>query len=74
MSTDPSSNEGAANALVDEAYSLKDQIRRVVARSREMTNAYKGVNRAIETAILEMDMGQARNDDGPASQGQEREA
>ncbi len=71
MSTNPFLNEGAANALVDEACSPDDQARHAVARWREMANACEGVNRAIETAILDMDMGQVRNNDAPASQGAE---
>jgi hypothetical protein len=74
MSTDTFKKEGAANALVDEARSLTDQIRRTVAQSREITRAYKGVNQAIEAAILEIDMGPARNDDVAASRDHEREA
>jgi hypothetical protein len=57
MSTHNFETEGAANALVDEARFLADQVRQDAARSREVTQSLKLANQALEAAIFEIDVG-----------------
>ena len=74
MSTHNFETEGAANALVDEARFLADQVRQDVARSREVTQSLRLANQALEAAIFEIEVGQADNDDASGLQGQEQDA